>query len=453
VITGPLRGTRVLVAGAGLAGLAAARALQSRGAHVTVVDARTRVGGRVWTVRKGFRQRQHAEAGADLIDAEQTAVLAFAKDLGLKVVPILKSGFGYCGTDRRGRVCIQSVARGFQSMDPSLNELIRQYHLSEERWDSAIAQQLARQSVADWLRSIDADPWLVSRLRGLRGFFLADPEDLSLLALVDFFATSGFSSDGMFRVKDGNDRLATEAARALRQPVRLRTILRSVSEAEKGIVATLEGPAGRHELQADYLVSAMPASLLSDIQWDAPIPDRQRDAFARLRYGPATRLLVQFARRFWRHAGRPRAFGSDQPIGAVWEGNEQQAGPGGILSFLAGGSASGQLQQILDRESIDGVLARLRWLGAPSKVLRAETIVWEQDPWARGGYAYFDPSFDPRLRDWLARPAGRILFAGEHTSIKWQGYMNGAVESGQRAACEVEALARRTSIARTSRRL
>ena len=69
-------------------------------------------------------------------------------------------------------------------------------------------------------------------------------------------------------------------------------------------------------------------------------------------------------------------------------------------------------------------------------------IVWEHDPLARGGYAYFDPAFDPSLRAWLALPCGHLFFAGEHTSIKWQGYMNGAVESGRRAAAEVAAVHR-----------
>ena len=68
-------------------------------------------------------------------------------------------------------------------------------------------------------------------------------------------------------------------------------------------------------------------------------------------------------------------------------------------------------------------------------------MVWEADAFARGGYAFFGPAFDPGLREWLARPAGRLFFAGEHTSIRWQGYMNGAVESGRRAALEVRATA------------
>ena len=73
-------------------------------------------------------------------------------------------------------------------------------------------------------------------------------------------------------------------------------------------------------------------------------------------------------------------------------------------------------------------------------LLASRHIVWEHDPWVRGGYAYFDPGFDPALRPWLARPCGRLFFAGEHTSIRWQGYMNGAVESGRRAAAEVAAV-------------
>jgi monoamine oxidase len=66
---------------------------------------------------------------------------------------------------------------------------------------------------------------------------------------------------------------------------------------------------------------------------------------------------------------------------------------------------------------------------------------WEDDPLAGGGYAVFSPGFEPRLRDWLRRPAGRVMFAGEHTSVRWEGFMNGAIESGRRAAAEISALA------------
>ncbi|HUE84728.1 MAG TPA: FAD-dependent oxidoreductase, partial [Vicinamibacterales bacterium] len=185
---------------------------------------------------------------------------------------------------------------------------------------------------------------------------------------------------------------------------------------------------------------ALPASTAREVVFEPGLPEPQRDAIAHLRYGCATRLLLQFDRRFWKKAGRPLAFGSDLPTGAVWDANEQQKGPRGILSFVAGGRASKELQDILTREGEAGVIRHIEWLGKPSALLASRTIVWDDDPWARGGYAYFDPGFDPLWRAWLARPAGPIVFAGEHTSIKYQGYMNGAIESGLRAAAEIGAM-------------
>src|SRR3954451_3400600 len=97
-----LAGVSVIVAGAGFAGLAAGRELEARGAAVTVVEARGRVGGRVWTLRDRFAARQHAEAGADLIEDEQEHVLGLARALGLETARILRDGFGFYGPDDRG---------------------------------------------------------------------------------------------------------------------------------------------------------------------------------------------------------------------------------------------------------------------------------------------------------------------------------------------------------------
>ena len=121
----------------------------------------------------------------------------------------------------------------------------------------------------------------------------------------------------------------------------------------------------------------------------------------------------------------------------MWDGNEQQSGRAGILSLLAGGNAARDVRTLIRDQGWPGLVRRLSWLGRPSRLLDATTIAWDRDPWVRGGYAVFDPTFDPALRPWLARPAGRIVFAGEHTSDRWQGYMNGAIETGKRAALEI----------------
>src|SRR5689334_10111489 len=144
----------VLVAGAGLAGLAAARELEDRGAVTTVIDTRDRVGGRVWTCRDGFAQAQHAEAGADLIESDQTAVLALARRFRLRLVPILGRDLGYYGPDRAGRLRRQSMSAGSEEIQAPLATLIRDYKLGEQRWDGAFARRFADMSVAAWIRSL-----------------------------------------------------------------------------------------------------------------------------------------------------------------------------------------------------------------------------------------------------------------------------------------------------------
>jgi monoamine oxidase len=135
-----------------------------------------------------------------------------------------------------------------------------------------------------------------------------------------------------------------------------------------------------------------------------------------------------------RHA---RAFATDDCVGAFWDGSEEQRDTASIISFLAGGSASGCLR---DKAAAGGqsLLSDLCWLGIDRAPVTAVHIGdWTADPWVRGGYAFLDPGFDPAWRSLLSRRVGRIVFAGEHTSERWQGYMNGAIESGQRAAREL----------------
>src|SRR6185436_15110479 len=173
----------VLVAGAGLAGLAAARDLIALGATVTVIDGRDRVGGRVWTIRDGFVEGQHAEAGGDFIDEEQAAIRGLAQELGLKLTRVLKGGFGYVREDQGGRprIVARNARRGWERLASELRGVATPYNLAERRWDSPVTADLARRSVAAWLDEVKADAELRASAAGLRGFFLADPEELSLV--------------------------------------------------------------------------------------------------------------------------------------------------------------------------------------------------------------------------------------------------------------------------------
>ncbi len=439
-----LNGVSVLVAGAGLAGLAAAYDLVAMGAGVTVVDVRDRVGGRVWTIHDGFAEGQHAEAGGDMIDEEQVQIRELAQQVGLKLTRILRGGFGYVRPDPSGhpRILPRSSVRGWDRLAEELKPLTTPYVLAEQRWDSPITANMARRSVAAWLDQIKADAELRATATGMRGFFLADPDELSLIALVDQFSSIDAPAAGtLYRIEGGNERLATALAARLGDRLHLNTDVVALSHRGRTVRVSVKNARALSQITCDYAILAMPATLLRRMPITPALPAQQHDAIVRLKYGRATRTLLQFSRRFWRAPSRPRAFGSPLPFGAVWDANEEQRGRGGILSLLAGGGASDATQAIVAKHGARGLTESLDWLGSRNAELTtSRQIVWEQDPYARGGYAYFDPAFDPALRAWLARPFGRLFFAGEHTSIKWQGYMNGAVESGRRAAAEVAAV-------------
>jgi monoamine oxidase len=245
----------------------------------------------------------------------------------------------------------------------------------------------------------------------------------------------------MYRIEGGNDRLPAALAAKLGDRVRLEAEVVAVSQRGNSVRVSVRERGAVSQLSCDYLLLALPASIVRRIPITPALPVPQHDAYARLKYGRATKTLLQFSKRFWRIPGRPRAFGSPLPFGAVWDGNEDQRGRSGIVTLLAGGSASDLTQAIVAKDGMPGLVRALEWLGSGrADLVASRQIVWEQDPFTRGGYAYFDPAFDPKLRLWLPQPCGRIFFAGEHTSIKWQGYMNGAVESGRRAAAEIAAV-------------
>ena len=442
-MTRSLRGKSVIVVGAGLAGLTAAVELQRQGAAVTVLEGQGRVGGRVLTIRGGFVEGQHAEAGADFIDDEQEEICRLVRSLNLKLIPVLRSGFSFA-LSSNGKVR-RAASRGgiWKRLTHHLAPLIHAYLLSEQRWDGAVAKKLGSVSVAEWIEQVSLPDELRHMLVGLRGFFLADPANLSLLSLIDQVASGSPGRGGMYRIAGGNDRLPSALASMLGDRVLLWHEAQAVSHSKNSVRVRIRVGDDESWLRSDYLVLALPATRVQMLDINPALPREQAAAISTLSYGPVTKALLQFDCRFWRKQNRPLAYGTNLPIGAVWDANEQQKGKSGILCLMAGGTTSEATRQILSTTGASGLVRALDWLGKSEKSLVAiHSVTWERDPWVQGGYAVFGPRYDPTLRSWLACPCGRILFAGEHTSLRWQGYMNGAVESGLRAAAEIQALSR-----------
>jgi monoamine oxidase len=432
---------RVIVAGAGLAGLTAARTLARRGATVRIFEARNRLGGRVWTHREKPFAPFHAELGGEFVDRGHKAIRKLCKEFDLDLVRVLGGGFGFA-MEQRGRVRILKQPPVWKALAAVMHPSGARFEAADRDWSSTVAAAIARNSLREVLTAGKAGARVQALATALRGLFLADPEDLSALVPVEL-ALDGENPGqvAMYRIAKGCDALVDALHKDAKCCVDLEHVVRAVEQDARQVTVVVETPTRRRaRAKADYLVAALPAPLVLEWRVSPPLPDVQQHALESLQYGPGTKVVLRFRSRWWRRPGRPRAFSTNLRIGAIWESGEDQP-KAALLTLLAGGRASAQLAKLVAREGAPGVSRALHWLDGGTKEKAAlHAVSWENEEWSRGGYAYFSPSFDPALRSFLSRGLGRVLFAGAHTSRQYQGYMNGAIESGLRAAEEIEAL-------------
>jgi monoamine oxidase len=438
-VTPSLKGTRVLVCGGGLAGLTAARGLIDRGADVHLVEARNRLGGRVWTVRDDGFDEIPLEAGGEFIDGEHAAIRKLVADLGLQLQVILREGFGLA-LDLRGRVQLFKGQRPiWNEFKQALSKEADAFRAADCDWGSSAAALIGRHSLADVLRARHASDQVQALAQGLRGFYLADADQLSALPAVEL---SMQPIDPMHvtlsRIKGGNDRLTDKLAARKGLKLSLQLEVKRVEHDARGVSVRVADRAGKLSvIKAEYLVMAAPAPIVRDLEFMPALPATLRQALKALLPGPATKAHLLFDRSWWRQKGHPQAWGSNLDTGAVWEASGARPG---ILTLLAGGRASKAFRDLLEEGGPQRLVRRLAWLGDPEEVRDFRSTTWEMDRYARGGYAVFGTDFKPEWRAELSRAVGRIAFAGDHTSRDWQGYMNGAVESGARAARDIETM-------------
>jgi monoamine oxidase len=387
---------RVIVVGAGFAGLAAADALLRGGAKVDVLEARDRVGGRVWSVPFAGGV---VERGAEFILPHDKTVIATADRFGLSLV---RKGTRYGNREARGggQVTRSQVAAALQrigSEPPAAGD----------------------GTVAGVLDGYGLEPSVAAAIQARIEVSCAyDADDLDAGALKE--GAASFGDFDTFTVEGGNDRIARELATGVGTAVHLSAAVTHVS----WIGNEVRLIAGEREWVADAAVIAVPASVLDAIQFDPPLPADK----AAVRYGQAAKLFV--------------ALGTPAPPSEVLSVPERywcytQLGlDGEELPFVAAFAGSPRALEALKVESGPGrwleSLARLR----PDLELVPDSAVvstWIDDPWARGAYSARSAA-SPLQTEALRRPVGPLFFAGEHTAGGWHGLMEGALRSGTRAA-------------------
>jgi len=405
---------KVLVVGAGLSGLVAANELQSAGHDVVVLEARDRVGGRVFTWRQGLADGQFADLGAEIIYHGQNDIAGLCEKYELELTEQFSLGTDVPDLIFGGRRLERGAAA---ELVMELRMAIRKTRPG--RYES-VAQWLRRARVsgaAELLLAAIAQSTPASPLR------LADAEELN----VELSWGEGYR-----KIKGGNDLLPR--AMAGRVDVHLNQPVRLVGWSSTGV--TVESD--QKTLRADRVVVTVPGPLVSELGFAPVLPIEKVTALLQLRYGNATRLVAQYSERDLIKKAIGSGCFTDRMPGFVMEQSIHQGGDKIVVSGLAAGDS--EPSGLTDEDILDQVDATISSVvGRPIKRLFGLVKSWTHDPWSRA--VVRAPIGDQRdsVLPLIAAPlGGRLFFAGEHTDNRvGPGGMEGAIKSGYRVAREV----------------
>ena len=452
----------IAIVGGGLAGLAAATTLAQHGLAATIYEAAPRVGGRCLTERSAFDAGQIAERGGELIDTAHDELIDLALQLGLALddlhaaTPKGTNSIYWIGGRRYTDA---EAATDFAKLWPALDRDART--LGDElptfvRYTSA-QQALDRMTAREWLASRVPGGLAAPLARLLGNAYVeelgADLDDASAITVIDLLRDSPRDrvspyeeSDQRYHVRGGNDLVVQRMAEALSGRIETGTRLTAVARRPDGRhrLTFARGDA-RRDVDVDHVILALPFPLLADVDLArAGFRPRKLRAIRELGMGRNTKLQLQFSERAWiaqRGNGETRV---EEAYHVSWEVTRGQAGAPGILNFYSGGTLASRAGDGTPEERAREALAQIervhpglsaRWNG---RVIRNP---WDRYPWSRGSYSLIKPGQYTAFHGIESQSEGRVRFAGEQSSADWYGYMNGGVESGQRAAREVIAAA------------
>ncbi|HEX6653068.1 MAG TPA: FAD-dependent oxidoreductase [Thermoleophilaceae bacterium] len=449
----------VVVIGAGFAGLAAARELARDDRSVVVLEARNRVGGRV--LNKPIGGGEHSEAGGTFAGPTQNHILALAKDMGVGTFETYDKGDNVYFADGERMTYSDTGPTGTAPPDPEvipdLAILVSRFdEMSKDvpvdaPWESPSASDWDGQTLQQWIDSNTASP----KFRRLvpaatRPIWGAEPREISLLYSLFYVASSGdernigtfernFNTrDGaqMFRFVGGSQLIAQRLARRLGSRVKLGTPVHRIERIRGGVRVVSK----HHVITARRVIVAVPPALARRIRFEPALPGTRLALERQMPQGTLLKVTAVYDRPFWREKNlNGTALSLNGPVNACFDDSPPDGAPGALFGFVGGDEARKyRAQSKADRRT--AVLKNFAdYFGREAlNARRFFDTDWPGARWSRGGpVGVAHPGLLLAHGTALRDPVGPIHWAGTETSNYWNGYMDGAVRSGKRAAREV----------------
>ncbi len=446
--------TGVVVIGAGLAGLAAARSLAAAGQEVVVLEARDRVGGRTWTALEDGVLIEH---GGQWVGPTQTRVLELIAELGLETFTTYTDGDHLqltSGGVERSSAAIPAgdPAEAADFMEAMVELTLRALEVDPAApWEHPRAAGLDSMTLESWITARECGEGARGWLRTVsRVLFPAEPGEISLLHALFYVASAG-SLERMLATVNGaqETRLAAGAQalseglarllggdRAGRPRVRLNSPVHRISHGAGGVAIF----SGNEELRADRVIVALPPPLAGRIRYSPPLPGYRDQLTQRAFMGAVIKTNIVYQTPFWREDGLSGQIVARSGIVQVTFDNTHPGSPHGVLLAFIDSHEARRASLVSPAQRRAAVLECLAgYFGErAASPLAYHEKSWLDEEWSRGCYtAVMGPGTWTGLGPALRAPIGPIHWAGTETALVWSGYMDGALRSGEDAAAAV----------------
>jgi monoamine oxidase len=431
--------------------LVAALDLVEDGRDVVVLEAQSRPGGRILTLRAPFAESEYVEAGAVHVVGDPD-LLALLASVGVRVVkpkpPRGLATLEYFGGRRiRYEVGQEPPDRhAFSAEERPLDffgRLTRYFGFVKGTdpalpWPPPALARYDAMTGADLLAELGASPAYAESFAG--GFFGERIADVSgafvLREMASFFRDVDLGPAG--RIDGGSDQLPLALARRLGGRILYGAEAKRIEQDEVEARVAFVHRGELHRLRADRVVCAIPYTVLRHLEIAPALSEPKARAIRELPAVSVARVFARFDRRFWAERGEAGDAETDLPMGAVRDETKLEPGSSGILGAYLSGDRAREVAARPEARRLDAFLddAEKVHPGARGRFVAGVTKCWDEDPFARGAYAWFKPGQMTELGPALASPEGRVHFAGDHTSHR-PGFMHGAVASARRVAREI----------------